>query len=222
MLPGPDLLVKCPHCGNDKRLMSLMSGNTFGALQWSDTYQYAPMLPRLSSVQKCPSCQEYFMLPDEEPRYVTDKDDSFSCFETGRLSYSEIKEAMAALENSGLSKDQERSLRFEFLHRFNDAFREFDKDSRDFTGDIPQDKERSEADWDLHRDNLKKLIVLLQEEWSVDALVLAELYREAGMFDESLALLEQYSPSEPFFEKLAKEIEVKSLDNDDKVFRLEK
>ena len=126
MQPGPPILVKCPHCGKDKELMSLLSGNTFGSQSWSDTYRYSPMLPRLSPVQKCPHCNSYFMLPDEKPRYKEDDSGFNHSFDTGRLKFPEIKEALFLLEDQGLNRQKEIALRLEFLYRFNDAFREFE------------------------------------------------------------------------------------------------
>lgn len=52
MLPGNPRIVTCPFCGAQKRLMTLMSGNTIGAKYWSDNKQEAPMLPKVSYVQK--------------------------------------------------------------------------------------------------------------------------------------------------------------------------
>ena len=48
--------VKCPFCGTKKELMTLVSGNTFGAVYWSDNKRIAPMLPTVSPVQKCSNC----------------------------------------------------------------------------------------------------------------------------------------------------------------------
>ena len=47
-------IVKCPYCGTKKELINLVSGNTFGAVYWSDNKRIAPMLPQASPVQKCP------------------------------------------------------------------------------------------------------------------------------------------------------------------------
>lgn len=48
MVIGNPQIVKCPFGGNEKMLMSLMSGNTIGAIYWSDNKRYAPMLPQVS------------------------------------------------------------------------------------------------------------------------------------------------------------------------------
>lgn len=48
MLPGNPQILTCPYCGQTKNIMSLLSGNTFGAQLWSDNKQIAPMLPEIS------------------------------------------------------------------------------------------------------------------------------------------------------------------------------
>ena len=49
---GPARILTCPHCGAKKEVLSLLSGNTFGQQVWSDNKTIAPMLPRVSFVQK--------------------------------------------------------------------------------------------------------------------------------------------------------------------------
>ena len=69
MIPGNAEIVKCPYCGTEKMLMTLISGNTCGAEYWSDNKRIAPMLPSVSPVQKCPDVLEsipYDLLQDFE------------------------------------------------------------------------------------------------------------------------------------------------------------
>ena len=219
MQPGPPILVKCPHCGQDKELMSLISGNTFNSIAWSDTYRFSPMLPRLSPVQKCLHCNSYFMMPDEKPRYKEDESGFNHSFDTGRLKFSEIKEALFLLEEQGLNRQKEIALRLEFLYRFNDAFREFERRSRKVKDD-PTQMERNETDWKLHRDNLLKLIELYDKTDDNMIPVIAEFYREAGMFEESLKIAEVFNSDSDFLNRVMKNIKDKALAKDDKVFEL--
>ena len=216
MNPGPPFLVKCPQCGKDKELMSLISGNTFGSLAWSDTYRYSPMLPRLSPVQKCQHCNTYFMMPDEKPRYKEDESGFNHSFDTGRLTFPEIKEALFQLEESGLNKENEIALRLEFVYRFNDAFREYEMRSKD----DPQQQERSETDWKLHRDNLLKLIELYDKTNDNLIPVIAEFYREAGLFEESIKIAETFTSDSDFLNGVMNKIKEKALAKDDKIFEL--
>ena len=59
MTPGNPQIFTCPFCGEKKEIMTLASGNTFGAELWSDNKRIAPMLPEISLVQKCPKLYPY-------------------------------------------------------------------------------------------------------------------------------------------------------------------
>lgn len=81
MIPGNSQILTCPFCGGEKEILSLISGNTFGAELWSDNKRIARMMPEISFVQKCPHCGKYFMKSRQEVRYA---EDSHS-FDTGML-----------------------------------------------------------------------------------------------------------------------------------------
>lgn len=67
MTLGPPTRLTCPHCGKSKYILSIASGNTFGATHWSDTKHDYPMLRHPSSVQRCPHCDGYFFYEDSKP-----------------------------------------------------------------------------------------------------------------------------------------------------------
>lgn len=217
MLPGPALIAQCPECGHEKSLVSLISGNTIGAVQWSDTYRYAPMLPQVSAIQKCPECRAYFFMNDIETRYA-DEDNSQYSFDTGTLIFPEIKEALLLLEESGLNEKNELALRLEFLYRYNDAFRNYSSygnNENPFEGD----RERNETDVKLHKENIKRLISLMGNEGD-NGIVVAELYREAGMFGACLMALENCPAENAFIIELISRIREKALASDSTVFQL--
>lgn len=209
MLPGPPLLVECPKCGEEKKLMTLISGNTIGALQWSDTYQWAPMLPRLSPVQKCKGCGAYFLLSQAKEHRSTE--DEYSS-DTGRLTFGEMKEALCLLDDESLTKEDKLNIRLEFLHRYNDAFREYEYEIREV------DAKRSDEDVRLHKENLVEIIALLDATDNARIPVIAEMYREAGDFEECLSLLEAYTPDADFMNHIVGMIKAKAKEKDDKVF----
>ncbi len=213
-IPGPPLIVECPKCGGEKRLLSLISGNTFGAMQWSDLYQYAPMLPRLSPVQKCPNCNGYFLLSQAKKCY---EDDHKGHGETGRLTFEEIKEALSLLEDESLSKEDQFSIRFEFLHRYNDAFRAYVEDFYEDDTEI-QFPERDEADVRLHQTNLRALIVLMDETNEKEIPLIAELYREAGMFEKCISLLDLYKPNSDYMNNIIIKMKEKAEEKNDMLF----
>ena len=62
MIPAKPGIVECPHCGGRKALLTLASWNTFGATYWSDTKMFGPYMERISPVQICPVCGQYYLL----------------------------------------------------------------------------------------------------------------------------------------------------------------
>ena len=67
MTLGDPTRLTCPYCGKAKHILSIASGNTFGAIQWSDTKNDYPMLRFPSTVQRCPHCGGYYFYDDSNP-----------------------------------------------------------------------------------------------------------------------------------------------------------
>lgn len=119
MMPGNPRILICPFCGTEKQIMSLISGNTFGAELWSDNKQIAPMLPEISYVQKCPHCGKYYITGRQKVMYAKD---GYS-FENGLLTYPEMKEAFTQLSEEGfLNEKEEINVRMMLHHAFNDYY----------------------------------------------------------------------------------------------------
>jgi len=64
MLPGPTLIITCPRCNAPHRTGTLQSGNTIGAVYWSDGKMVAPMLPEEPSFTKCTACGSFCWVSD--------------------------------------------------------------------------------------------------------------------------------------------------------------
>ncbi|MCE9670624.1 hypothetical protein LY474_22720 [Myxococcus stipitatus] len=60
MLPGPTIVLACPHCGAPHRYFSLATGNTFGAERWSDGWFQAPMRAQIPTLARCVGCRVFF------------------------------------------------------------------------------------------------------------------------------------------------------------------
>ncbi len=65
MLPGPDIYYKCPKCEKVIKIESILSGNTFGAKQYSDGRMFAPMMPEYPRITACRKCGNIYWLKDE-------------------------------------------------------------------------------------------------------------------------------------------------------------
>lgn len=200
MNPGKPQIVKCPFCGTKKELLSLISGNTFGAIYWSDNKRVAPMLPQVSYVQKCPKCRKYYIKARQESRYAADG----FCLELGTLTYPEMKEAFAQLNDEGFNDvDEECNVRVLLLHTYNDYF---------FRGE--SDKQPSKKDKEFIVKNIHWLI----ENWAQDEILKAELYREAGDMDEAIEILDNVNVTEGFLVKIKNEIVRLAKAGDSSVF----
>jgi hypothetical protein len=78
MTPGPDIFYKCPSCGAVMKNGSIMSGNIFGAMFFSDGRRFAPMLPDIPDLTKCPICDTILWLSEMEAlgeKKVSDRTD---------------------------------------------------------------------------------------------------------------------------------------------------
>ena len=119
MMPGNPRILICPFCGKEKQIMSLISGNTFGAELWSDNKRIAPMLPEISFVQKCPRCRKYYITGRQKEKYAKHG----HSFEKGLLTYPEMKEAFKQLSEEGfLNEKEEINVRMMLHHAYNDYY----------------------------------------------------------------------------------------------------
>lgn len=178
MLPGPSIILSCPHCGGEKGVLSLFSGNTFGMDLWSDTRRFCPYLPEVSPIQQCPHCRKYYFL--EEAHRKTDSK-SYS-HETGQLDFAGLKEAKRQFEESELSDGQKWTINYMLLLAFNDLFNREEK----------PENGPSDTDWLLIREVVQTLIDIVRDS-SDQTIFHAELLRETGRFEEALQVLGNYS-----------------------------
>lgn len=166
MLPAHSALLRCPHCGALKEVLQLMSGNTIGATLWSDGKEIAPMLPRVSRIQRCPTCGKYFFFSLDVKAGTSNR----YGFQSGELPLEYLKEAFAQIQSIG---HYEYSFRMEILWAFNDRYGNMEQ------SDIPIEE------WVYHVNNVQDLLQM-----GIDNLFRAELYREIGDFDKAIQILE--------------------------------
>lgn len=195
MIPAHSTLLHCPHCGAKKEILQLISGNTIGATLWSDAKQIAPMLPRVSHIQRCPTCGNYFfrtkdIVAGTSDRYGGGIDD---------LPLEYLKQALIQLQPTG---DDEHILRINILWAFNDRYGDMEQ------SDIPA------AEWEYHVDNVHHLVQM-----DIDAFLRAELFREIGDFDQAIQLLQSLEV-EDRMKDLQRQLLNKAQQHNRKVFAL--
>lgn len=188
MKPGNPQILTCPFCGKEKRIMSLMSGNTFDSVLWSDNKQIAPMLPEVSYVQECPHCGKYYIIGRQTVKY----DNEGYSFEQGLLTFPKMKEAFAQLSEEGFIDEKEESnVRMMLHHAYNDYYyRNGDK------------KEILEEDKKIFRENGLWLINNL----ITDNVMKAEFYREIGDMETAKNILDSIVVEDNFQKQIVSSI----------------
>ena len=203
MMPGNPRILVCPFCGKEKEIMSLISGNTFGAELWSDNKQIAPMLPEISYVQKCPHCGKYYITGRQEVKYAKD---GYS-FEKGLLTYPEMKEAFAQISEEGfLNEKEEINVRMMLHHAYNDYYYRTD-----------EKKVISEEDKTLFHENGLWLINNL----ITDSVMKAEFYREIGEIDSAKSNLDSITVEDEFLKRIVTGIKERLEVNNCQVFKVQ-
>ena len=202
-MPGNPQILICPFCGTEKQIMSLISGNTFGAELWSDNKQIAPMLPEISYVQKCPHCGKYYITERQEVKYAKD---GYS-FEKGLLTYPEMKEAFTQLSEEGfLNENEEINVRMMLHHAYNDYYYRTE-----------EKKVVSEEDKTLFHKNGMWLINNL----ITDSVMKAEFYREIGEIDTARSILDSITVEDEFLKRIVTAIKDRLEVNNCQVFKLQ-
>ncbi len=186
MILGPNQIVACSHCGALAHYRVLVSGNTLGAVVWTDGRQCAVMMKTPPAVVKCHACATCYWLAHAREIGTVARD--FRAKGPVPEAWSkapEVKEPGAdeyldAIE-AGLAKDlaQEKWLRILAWWRANDS-------SRDWTPDADR---APAASRDGFRRNLRRLVELLTDDTDDERVMKAEVLRELGQFKAAEAAL---------------------------------
>ena len=186
MLPGDDIVKKCPFCESFILEPTVVSGNTFGAEFWSDGFMKAPMYPEFPWLVECYSCHELFWL---------DESNEIDRIHPGATPEAQYRNARAyitpdenkyleVIQNNKLPKKKEEYVRIRAWWAANDSIRLVPAPPEDFAFSEGEVK------------NLIALNDLLKKPNPQKRLMRAELMRELGRFDEAMALLNHKFPSE--------------------------
>ena len=193
MTPGSTHVVHCPSCDQLGAYPSIASGNTFGAVYYTDGRRVAPMLPDAPSVVCCGGCSGVFWLElaTEVGEYspwgsdVESIDPTWTC--AARLVEPDEQQYLAALEQLVAAQPQRaREARLFAWWRGNDRLR---GERPSGSNDTPQIISQRHA-------NMRQLIALLDTAEPSDQLMRAEALRQLGEFDQAVAILSKPFPHE--------------------------
>lgn len=206
MIPGPDILIRCPHCGAKARYATIVSGNSGGATNWSDGKRDLPMLPSPPRFVRCARCGHCDWLEDaprcdEAEVDVDDREAPGRRRPTPSVPYVlEASEAdmLQALEHDAprMSPERERDLRVLAWWKSNDRARS-GRSALSRPGwppggittdrsapERPSAREPSRSAANRTR-NLRALLPLLAGADVTHTLMRCEIHRQLGEFDEA-------------------------------------
>ena len=171
MIPGLNEIFLCPKCGHPVARQTLTSGNTFGAVYWSDGKMEAPMLPEFPVATRCRQCHAFFFFEDAASP-DTDSAPSYSDDNVAaNLDWQECRAAL--LESAAHTYSQENYLRVRLWWSANDRIRH------------PGAVAPLPCPDSVFRDNLESFIKKLPGTEPTEALARAEALRELGRFAEA-------------------------------------
>lgn len=214
MIEGPDIIYECPKCKKLLRRGSLASGNTFGARIYSDGKRISPMLPEFPIITKCPQCEKIFWIKDARKigeRYYGNLYQGIQSEEKLKtaedMRFLTIDEYNTALkENIYSTTDEELYIRLKIWRMFNDRVR---NGEYQFT---------SENDMYLWMENVIRLPDILDVNNETHKIIMAELYRNYGDFENCLKMIRSIESEENKW--LIKEFERECKNKNTKVFEL--
>ena len=182
MMPGPTIIKKCSACTGLIKKYTIASGNTFGAIFWTDGKMDAPMLPDSPKLVKCPHCGSLIWIDQLETveEISTFDPGSTNAREPGKPNMDDYASFLS--NNRLLQPDVEKDVRVHAWWRGNDERR--------------RDQQSSFTETEIQ--NLNVLTALLDRSIDYERLMQAEIKRERGDFAQAMELLEQ-----PFDEQLS-------------------
>ena len=161
------------------------------------------MLPHVSFVQKCLHCQKYYILKDAKQTEGNDYS-----FELGKLDYVEMRRAWDQMKDT-LQGESRIQLLLEYVWAYNDAFQRQEYHNEPLS---PREEtvlrvcpRTRPIDFDIDKavKEIKQEFIDTQIEFETvirelvasfpvkNRLIHAEFLREAGFFDEAMAIVEQ-------------------------------
>jgi len=183
MLPGLTMIKKCSACSGLIKEVTMTSGNTFGAIFWTDGKREAPMLPEEPWLVKCPHCDgvvwidELDEVAEIEPFDVNDEYENAWPYEEPTF-----QDYLATIQMSEYERDKECYLRVRAWWAGNDTRR------------LPGNRGQALSGDEI--DNLEMLYNKLEPSNENDRIMMAEIKRELGQFEAAEAMLNEPSESD--------------------------
>jgi hypothetical protein len=209
------LIKKCSACQQLIEQETLISGNTFGAVFWTDGARHADMLPDQPELVKCPFCKALLWLEElaevgdkglnHYQGFVPIKNPDIALNITRPYKMPNMNDYFRLLKAKTDSDEKEAYLRLRAWRAGNDKRRRSEHGPARFKKNMGKPLEPL-AYPEIR--NMKELICILDGQNDEDRLLKAELFRELGFFSQCLNFLatpleEDYKVAAGFIRELA-------------------
>jgi len=181
-----DHIYKCPNCSNLIKQGNLISGNTFGAKLFSDSKQFAPMLPNFTNLTKCKKCNAIFKISNLKEwgckNYLTRLFWKGKCKKADSVGSLNTSDLYTALE---MFPQDELYIRQQILWSLNDPLRSYSDYDQPISEVLIKVRELDTR----FEENCHALLKLLDPSDENQKIMMAELYRNLGQFDKCIELI---------------------------------
>jgi hypothetical protein len=190
MHPGVNLYYECPQCGNFLKNRTLRSGNWFWSIVYSDGRGIAPMCPEFPNLTKCTKCDAIFWLRKlkEIGNYKWGDQVDVKFQDAEEVAFLGIDDSLRALD-LGVAETRAEvvHIRTHIWHTYNDRLRIAEHMHERVKNGISMFlDEEDEMKW---KKNCLELIALTDQSETYGKFRAAELYRNLGDFETSIAIL---------------------------------
>jgi hypothetical protein len=178
MMPGPQIVYKCPACDHLIQQNVMASGNTFTGTFFSDGKYATPMMSDSLMFSKCRKCDAFYWLEEEHEliRYKLGEYHPLQYVESPKpLQIDDFHQALK--HRIYRTYDEIVYIRQRLLWAYNDNIR---------FGGNPQAEQIKDY---RHYDNLKSLLENLFMNNPIHVKLAAEAHRNLGNFNKSIRIL---------------------------------
>lgn len=215
MFPGLIVIKRCSECRKLIEEETMMSGNTCGAVFWTDGECHADMLPDEPKLVKCPFCKALVWLEELEEAgdkgvnrydgFVPINNPDVALDITRPYKMPNRNDYFRLLKTKIDSAEREIYLRLRAWRAGNNRRRRSEHGPARFQG--KKDKPMEPLS-NAEKMNMNELSCMLDEKNDEERLLKAELLRELGFFNRSLYLLampleKEYKASAEYIKELA-------------------
>ncbi len=158
-----------------------MSGNTFRAKIFSDGKRIAPMLPEYPNLTKCKKCKTIFWLSKlkEIGTYEWGSQKNKEWQKADNAEFLEIEDYYNAI-NNGIAENIEEEINIRMLIWW--AYNDRTRRGQNIFGD-----KKDELRW---KENIKRLKTLLDQSDINERIMIAEIYRNLGDFENCISVIQ--------------------------------